>query len=321
MSRQRSRRARIAKATPKPVSEKIKQQIAILLGDDPPVPKDDDVSEQTANPPLDAIKVTLMKDHGLEYPDLFMSIYVESSSRYEKAQFAEMFVRARCQRAETPDDADLVIFTGGVDVNPALYGEVAHHRTDSASEERDTADINLYLFCLERGIPMAGVCRGAQFLHVMNGGKLYQHVDRHNGDHPMFDVVDKVMLERVSSVHHQMVVPNIEGGMIVLGTSARASERWLNPMDCVRGNRSDVEAFFYRDTCCLGVQGHPEYRGYNFFAKWFLKTIEGYIMNSADISAAGTGKYRVLPDILAQRGLGKFANPEVAVPAQGVETH
>lgn len=247
-------------------------------------------------------RVTLLRDTELEYPELWLSIFV-AGNRYEQAQFAEMFSRARCRKANTPQEADIVVFTGGPDVNPALYGEKPHRDT-SFYDDRDTADINLYLVCLENGIPMFGVCRGAQFLNVMNGGKLYQDIDGHNGNHSMWDVNRKKMIERVSSVHHQAVIANPKGGMEIIATANKARERWLNPKDCVRGTVADIEAFFYRDTCCIGVQGHPEYRNYDHFTQWTLELLNELVVLNPDIEWVGEGKIkhrRMKPDLLALR--------------------
>lgn len=244
-------------------------------------------------------RVALMKDHTLKYPDLYLSIFV-AGSKYEEAQFAEMFTRASCYRAKSLAEADICVFTGGPDVDPRLYGEEPH-REYRGSEERDTTDINLYMFCLEHGIPMFGVCRGAQFLHVMNGGKLYQHINHHHGDHTMYDVIDKRLIERVSSVHHQMCIENIDGGMTVIGTSSLADQRWENPTKVRHGTQADIEAYFYRDTCCFGVQGHPEYRGYNYFTKWTLDQIEQLVILNPDIDWRD-GCRRIKPALLEQRG-------------------
>lgn len=245
--------------------------------------------------------MTLMRDSLLEFPDLFMDVFVAGPPFEEKA-FAEMFVRSRCTKASTPDKADLVVFTGGDDVDPMLYGEIPHSTT-RVNKDRDNRDLELYAHCLKNGIPMFGVCRGAQFLHVMQGGKLYQDVDNHYGDHAMWDIRGKQQIGKVSSVHHQMVIPYKEGGMEIIATSGVANNRWKNPTDKVASKAmADVEAFFYRETCCFGVQGHPEYRGYYHFAKWTLDLINELIVCSPDLALID-GNRRMLPEILKQREL------------------
>lgn len=238
--------------------------------------------------------VRLFRDVVVTYKDLYLTVFV-AGDHYEERNFAEMFARSNCQKSESVDGADVVVFTGGVDVNPALYGELAHPTTDNPNEERDNSDIALYAYCLEHGIPMMGICRGAQFLHVMNGGKLYQHVDGHNKPHAIWDVISMKQIDMVSSVHHQMIIPDNRLGIELIATSNAATSRWRNPRDNDMGKRADVEAFFYRKSCCLGFQGHPEYHGYPHYTAWCLEKMEAYFNYNPDLKLDG-GNYRVLPE-------------------------
>lgn len=249
-------------------------------------------------------RVAVIKDHLLEFPELFLDVFI-AGDRYEEAAFASMLSRARCTRAKSVLEADLVIFTGGADVEPALYGATAH-KTTRSSQSRDTEDIGLYLMCYEEGIPMMGVCRGAQFLHVMNGGKLYQDVDNHYGDHAIFDRRENRVIAKVSSVHHQMVVPFEAGGMEIIATSqGKSQKRYLDDVNVERGSTNDVEAFFYRDTCCIGVQGHPEYANYNLYTRWCLELLNHYVICNPDITfdkpTNGRPNRRLEPSIIAER--------------------
>lgn len=227
-------------------------------------------------------RVTLFEDNKLVYPSLWMEVFIVGDAMEQRA-FAEMFIRASCTRAVSIEKADLVVFTGGEDVNPALYGEEPHGTT-RFNLQRDLDDIQAYKKCLELGIPMFGVCRGAQFLHVMNGGKLYQHVDGHYGDHNIWDLKTKRAIGKTSSVHHQACIPNRDGGMeIIADTMGKSKERWKNKLEKSVGTNADVEAFFYRDTCCFGVQGHPEYKGYNLYMQWTLQQLYDLIGCNPDI--------------------------------------
>lgn len=241
-------------------------------------------------------RVTLLPDHTLNYPEMYLDIYI-AGDETEERMFGKLFSRARCKRADTPAKADIAVFTGGSDVNPTFYGQERHRKTH-VCDQRDQEDLLLYQYCMDNGIPMVGVCRGAQFLAVMQGAKLYQDVDNHTGDHPMYDHRTHTLIERVSSVHHQMVIPH--KGLDVIATSTRSKKRWRNDLEYDEGNHADLEAFFYRDVCAFGVQGHPEYNGYNFFGKWFLKTIEDLIVCNPDIEWKD-GVRRIKPDILALR--------------------
>lgn len=260
--------------------------------------------------PINRHKVTFMQDSAVgEYPEMWITVFVQGDSQ-DKRQFAELFVRSRCRKADTPEEADLVIFSGGPDVDPLYYGEKPHPSV-RGDVLRDKSDQELYTFCLEKGIPMLGICRGAQFLHVMNGGKLYQDVDKHFGDHRMWDMRNKQNVEPVSSVHHQMCIENKAGGMEVIAhSSGQSRERWLNDLDKETNATLDVEAFFYRETCCIGIQGHPEYRGYNRFGLWTLKLIEDLVVHNPDLMLTKlngvTGSfYRMKKEFLEERKLLK----------------
>lgn len=277
-----------------------------------------EMSKKTTNPELvlteivdmsDKHRVTLMGDHSLEFPELYLHVFIHGS-KWEQQAFAPLFARGACWKAKSPEEADFVVFTGGPDLDPRLYGEDRHPKTVFDSK-RDDEDINVYMKCLTDGIPMVGICRGAQFGHVMNGGKLYQHIEGHNGDHQMLDLESKENVNRVSSVHHQACVwrPEQEGMKIVaiaIGVD-NTTKRWYNSKDWTTKRKMDVEAFFYRETCFFGVQGHPEYRGYNYYAKWFLEQLNNYIVLNPDLDWSGEGRNsrkRLKPDILSQRNSG-----------------
>lgn len=243
--------------------------------------------------------VQLKKDNVIEWPDLWAEVYVAPECDSERRLIAEMMmIGGKCRAAKTPEEADLVIFGGGADVDPAFYNERPHART-FCDMERDKQDLKLFQQCYEQGIPMMGICRGAQFGHVMMGGQLYQDVDNHNGDHAMFLVTENRIIPKVSSTHHQMVKK--QPGMETLGTAhGRSSQRYLGPTMRENGKNDDIEAFFYRDACFLGVQGHPEYRNYPQFRYWTLIQIKDYLVESTDLCLKG-GVRRVKDDILDRR--------------------
>jgi putative glutamine amidotransferase len=94
----------------------------------------------------------------------------------------------------TPDDPDVdileridgMVFAGGSDVDPGLYGEVAHPTT-LVRPERDKAELLLLGAALERDVPLLAICRGIQLMTVLCGGRLYQHLPDvlgHTGHRP-----------------------------------------------------------------------------------------------------------------------------------------
>lgn len=265
-------------------------------------------------------KVLLMKHHNLEYPDLFMKVCVLGPP-VDTVGFPRLFGLASCTKASSMDDADLVVFTGGPDVDPCYYGEVPLRDYHWGDEERDAADIGAYLHCLEQGIPMTGICRGAQFLAVMNGAKLWQHIEEHNGSHAMWDTHGCQRLLNVSSVHHQAVMQGAEG-MEIIGMDPRSVGRWTADKEGepISQPGSIVEAYFFRDTCCLGVQGHPEYADYNKYSQWYLQLLDEYINCNPDLDLVGEGdaaRRRIRPDLVAERSMGIKSKKFNETPKKG----
>lgn len=74
------------------------------------------------------------------------------------------------------DGLDGLILTGGLDVQPELYGAPRHPLTDPARADRDAWELALLAGARERGIPVFGICRGLQLINVASGGTLHQHL-------------------------------------------------------------------------------------------------------------------------------------------------
>lgn len=160
-----------------------------------------------------------------------------------------------------PKDIALVVFTGGADVSPALYGEEAGHNT-SYVPRRDIYESIVFHQAKRLNKPMAGICRGAQFLNVMAGGKLCQHLDNHGNYHDM-QTIDGRCFE-VSSTHHQMMLPPI--GSQVIGWAARKrSYRYLGAKSKPMWPEPDheYEVIYWPYIRAVGMQFHPEIMGEN----------------------------------------------------------
>ena len=69
---------------------------------------------------------------------------------------------------------DGLLFTGGQDVSPALYGETPKPTCGEVYPARDRMEQALLHLALERDLPVLGICRGIQFLNAVLGGTLYQ---------------------------------------------------------------------------------------------------------------------------------------------------
>ncbi len=191
---------------------------------------------------------------------------------FEDRHVESMFIEAGYTIAKSIEDADLIQFVGGADVSPDLYGDKVH-RTTHPNKVRDDDEMKVYFKALELGIPMAGICRGGQFLNVMNGGRMYQDVNNHGiaGTHKAW-LKDAMLPVDVTSTHHQMMIvnKNVEHDILLTaGVSTRKIE--MNPMTesnsreiitiTSQGTICEVEAVYYPENQCLCFQPHPEYHG------------------------------------------------------------
>jgi len=123
--------------------------------------------------------------------------------------------------ARVLDGLDGLILTGGKDVDPARYGAAPHPRTDEPDRVRDAWEFTLLGEALRRGLPVLGICRGAQVLNVALGGTLHQHLP---------DVI--------GHSHHQM-------GNAVFGTSAVRTHRGSRLAGLI-GAESDAQCYHHQ---------------------------------------------------------------------------
>jgi len=75
--------------------------------------------------------------------------------------------------------SDGLLLTGGVDVDPAAYGEQARHPSVALDTTRDEYELALARAALNADLPLLAICRGAQVLNVAAGGTLIQDIPSH----------------------------------------------------------------------------------------------------------------------------------------------
>ena len=150
---------------------------------------------------------------------------------------------------------DAVCLSGGPDLDPAAYGARERHAELGSTEPSlDEFELGLARAALERGMPVLGICRGAQALNVACGGTLHQHLPDHRQTGPggepshrveivagtrLAGVLGAGVLE-VNSFHHQ-AVDRLGRGLRI---AARAAD----------GTVEAIEGAGF----ALGVQWHAE---------------------------------------------------------------
>jgi putative glutamine amidotransferase len=158
------------------------------------------------------------------------------------------------------DGLDGIVFTGGSDVDPALYGETPHP-TAYIKPERDAAELLFLRAAVDADLPVLGICRGMQLMTVVYGGRLHQHLpdvlghDHHRpvsgprfGEHP-------VRLEPGTACHRSLgesAVVNSFHHQGVKDPGRLRATGWC-PEDALIEAVEDPERTF-----AVGVQWHPE---------------------------------------------------------------
>jgi putative glutamine amidotransferase len=161
-------------------------------------------------------------------------------------------------------DADLVVLTGGADINPKLYSR-DKHPTTCFIESRDTYEVAETNLAMDLDKPIVGICRGAQLLCALAGGMLIQDQDDPHYFHEMMTSDHRKIT--MTSMHHQAMYPwqmkplaykvlawTINNSSHHEG-STRGHEMIYTAPPCL--NR-EVEICYFPDINALGIQGHPE---------------------------------------------------------------
>lgn len=161
------------------------------------------------------------------------------------------------------EQADGVVITGGHDIDPVLYA-AAPEVSPKYDPERDALESAVIDRALARGLPLLGICRGAQLLNVRLGGNLFQELRsrrKHTSNRWTIFPLKTLCIEpgselerllgarraRINSLHNQGI-DRLGEGLVVAGRD----------LDAI------VQAIEAPEHDCLrGVQWHPEFLLYS----------------------------------------------------------
>lgn len=161
---------------------------------------------------------------------------------------------------EKPYLYNLVVLTGGEDLNPSLYGQRMNKFCGTPNNKRDAKDLAVAYAAIRCGIPIVGVCRGAQLINIIAGGQMIQDCDNHTVWHDVITEDGDIM--EVSSTHHQMMVPPKNQPYKLLAwahpsrTTACFSSSKKKPH---KGPEKEPDCMYFPKQKALAMQYHPEY--------------------------------------------------------------
>jgi putative glutamine amidotransferase len=161
---------------------------------------------------------------------------------------------------ETLDRLDGLLFSGGADIDPDLYGAEAHPTTLGTRPERDRAELALLTAALERDMPVLAVCRGSQVLNVALGGDLEQHVPERVGHEGHKEVSGTFSEHAVEPVPGTCLAPLIGERAVVKSHHHQGYGRLGRGLrEAARADDDTIEAI--EDPArrfAVGVLWHPE---------------------------------------------------------------
>lgn len=202
-------------------------------------------------------------------------LFIKKNRSYEN----ERYVKAVCNNGGSPliipycqgfkgahdllMQCDGLIFSGGKDVNPRLYGEEPAQCLGPVDYGLDLFLYDLMRFAIEMDKPILAICKGMQLMNVALGGSLYQdlslrdceslnHLQTEDKSLPyhevylkentrLWEILDRTPLIQTNSLHHQCV-KKLGRDLIISSTSTDEL----------------VESFEDREGLRMGIQWHPE---------------------------------------------------------------
>jgi len=170
---------------------------------------------------------------------------------------------------------DGLVFSGGGDIDPYLFGKAADKDLGEVSPLRDAFELQLARMALANGKPALGICRGCQILNIAAGGTIVQDIKSeqlHDQKAPRAYPIHDILIEsnsllgsiiqtdriRVNSFHHQAIDQAGEN----MDICAFAGDGIVEAVESRTGS-------FY-----LGVQWHPESMKDNYSRSLFAALVE-----------------------------------------------
>ena len=183
---------------------------------------------------------------------------------------------------EAVRNVNIVLFTGGEDISPALYSSSEMwpelEEEDDFNAERDVSDYLTMSYCLDHDIPVLGICRGMQMLSVVSGAEIIRNIPdyfealsleygfEHRNevsspdayrdytphevqvvkDSLLYDMVGSELLEGCPSWHHQAVGSVKDTPLVMTGYTDTNGVQMIEAVE-----RTDK-------TFAVGLQFHPE---------------------------------------------------------------
>ena len=149
-----------------------------------------------------------------------------------------------------------LILWGGEDIWPGFYGQKPNMYCYSQYiSKRDMIEKQYVEVAIDLGLPIIGICRGAQLVCALAGGSLAQHIENHGRSHAitLHDEGDAQI--KCNSSHHQMMIPPTGAVVLASAEATNGIDENNEPIQYDRVN----EVVWFPSINALGIQPHPEW--------------------------------------------------------------
>lgn len=166
---------------------------------------------------------------------------------------------------------DGLLVPGGLDVEPARYGEKKDESCEAVDEKLDALEYTALAHAREKRLPVLGICRGEQMMNVFYGGSLYQDIpSQYKSTAPVRhrDQMDLWIYKHARECFHDITFTQGSTLGALLGTKAIRVNTYhhqgvkklaLGFVVVARSNDGFVEAIERQGApFVIGVQFHPE---------------------------------------------------------------
>ncbi len=165
------------------------------------------------------------------------------------------------------DNCTGLVLTGGVDVIPAISGGASQYPNmpDEFLPKRDEFERLIYAYAKDKRRPLLGICRGMQYINILEGGKVLDDLGLANEQHRRtsidkihgLDVLKSTLLHEitgldtgyVNSAHHQAIDPRQLSSSLLISAYSNTED-------------ATIEAIEFKDKSnkafMMGIQWHPE---------------------------------------------------------------
>lgn len=140
------------------------------------------------------------------------------------------------------DNVELVVLSGGNNVNPNLYG--SSDDLGDVFNVRDNAESKIIEESIKRDIPLFGICRGFHMINVYFRGSLTHGISNHvRKDHKLISD-NSILNDVVTNTYHNQGI---------------LDEDLASELDIIAKTEDGfIECFKHKQYKILGVQWHPE---------------------------------------------------------------